>query len=183
MLKSVSLLMSLLMAAAPAGAAVYRCSHAGGPVRYSDRPCGKGSVRIHMDSTHANTGHAAGEELKDTRATQSAPGPVPDVQVHIQNNINNTVPPVEKAPVPIKKTSRGMPFSTFRRLEEGMSEGQVLAVAGKPDRTTIDARNTRDGFIQKSWYYVSTGYNAFVTRIRFINGSVARLERTPIMSR
>ena len=104
----------------------------------------------------------------------------------MQLNINNrnsvqVQSPPEKPKQSARHRDRGLPFNVYRRLETGMSEGQVLAIAGPPDRETVDSRNTADGVTQKSFYYISSGYNAFVTRIEFVNGVVSRIERTPVL--
>lgn len=177
MLRSIAFFVSLpaaLLACASASAAVYRCSPPGGPVRYSDRPCGKGAERMNLDS--APFSEPTGSQPA-SKPAEKAPG----VQVNIHNTVNNTMPGSAAAPAAGPAAPRGLPFSIYRRLETGMSEGQVLALAGPPDQETTDAVNTADGIFEKSFYYYSKGYNAFVTRIRFENGRVVSMERTPIL--
>ncbi len=69
---------------------------------------------------------------------------------------------------------RGMDFDVFIRLQYGMSEGELLLRAGRPDHEGLD------GFrhdIVKSYYYFPTVANPFTTVVKLRGGRIASLER------
>lgn len=68
---------------------------------------------------------------------------------------------------------RGMAFEVYIRLEHGITEGDLLLRAGKPDHQSID--NVREGL--KSFYYFPTSVNPFLTTITLRSGRVVNIER------
>ena len=69
---------------------------------------------------------------------------------------------------------RGLPFNIFMHLEQGMSEGELLLRAGKPDmQSTENMRND----IVKTYYYFPTSSDPWITTIRLSGGRIASLER------
>jgi hypothetical protein len=68
---------------------------------------------------------------------------------------------------------RGMAFDVYIRLELGMTEGELVLRAGKPDHQTVD--NPREGL--KSYYYFPTVSNPFLTTISLRSGRIANIER------
>jgi len=175
-------LAALLLAAVAVnagGQTIYRCEGPGGTPTFSDHRCGPDAVEVRHLPPMNTSAPSAGEQ----GSTPSPSGGTPQVQLNVNNsNTVNVEPQGEGANAGANQPqprSNGLPFDVYRRLETGMSEGQVLAIAGPPDHETIDSQNTADGVIRKSYYYFSSGYNAFVTRIQFVNGEVRSIERTP----
>lgn len=77
-------------------------------------------------------------------------------------------------PMPGAMAVRGMDFDVFIRLQYGMSEGELLLRAGRPDHEGVD------GFrhdIAKSYYYFPTVANPFTTVVTLRGGRIASLER------
>ena len=68
---------------------------------------------------------------------------------------------------------RGMAFDVYIRLELGMTEGELVLRAGKPDHQAVD--NPREGL--KSYYYFPTVSNPFLTTISLRSGRIANIER------
>ena len=68
---------------------------------------------------------------------------------------------------------RGMPFEVFIRLEHGMTEGELVLRAGKPDHQSFD--NLREGL--KTLHYYPTPANPFLTTVSLRSGRVANIER------
>lgn len=173
-------LLALLAAFACAAASaqtIYRCKAADGTLIFSDHRCGPNAHRM----TNLPPPRPPSAPSSGKKKSQAAG---PRVQLNINNRNSVQVQPPPRRPHRSERHhDRGLPFDVYRRLETGMSEGQVLAIAGPPDRETVDSRNTADGVTQKSFYYISSGYNAFVTRIEFVNGVVSRIERTPVLGR
>lgn len=166
MLKSIGIL-TLALSLPVAAAELYRCALPGGEILYTDQEC-------------EGQGESLGK-LPDPPPPQSntpAPSEGGSTNIELNNNINIDTEP-EIADEPVRDDGpNGLPFHLFRRLERGMSEVEVIAIAGPPEREIVDAVNTDLGITDKSFYYVQEGYNANITRIRFRNGNVRSLERT-----
>jgi len=69
---------------------------------------------------------------------------------------------------------RGMDFGVYMHLRRGMTEGEVLLRAGKPDQETVEGGRN---FVVKSLYYYPTLSDPFITVITLRGGRVAELER------
>ncbi len=76
--------------------------------------------------------------------------------------------------VPAQNDVRGMPFEIFIRLQQGMSEGELLLRAGKPDSQAVE--NMRNDIV-KTYYYFPTSSDPWITTIRLEGGRIAALER------
>ena len=68
--------------------------------------------------------------------------------------------------------ARGMDFSVFTRLQRGMTEGELLQRAGKPDHVSLDSFE-----IQKTYYYYPTPGNPYTTAVTLRSGRIFELER------
>lgn len=68
---------------------------------------------------------------------------------------------------------RGMAFDVYIRLEYGMTEGELVLRAGKPDHHALD--NIREGL--KSYYYYPTSANPFLTTVTLRSGRIINIER------
>lgn len=79
------------------------------------------------------------------------------------------VPVVEAAEEP----PRGMAFEVYIRLEHGMTEGDLLLRAGKPDHRSNDG--IREGL--KTFYYYPTSVNPHLTTITLRSGRIVNIER------
>lgn len=82
-------------------------------------------------------------------------------------------PPAASAP-PAGAAVRGMDFDTFIRLQRGMTEGELLIRAGKPDHETIDAFRHE---VVKTYYYFPTAANPYTTVVTLRGGRIVHLER------
>jgi hypothetical protein len=80
-------------------------------------------------------------------------------------------PAVAAAEVP----ARGMGFDTYIRLQRGMSEGELILRAGKPDHESVE--NFRHDIV-KSYYYYPTLSDPFITVVTVRGGRIANIERT-----
>lgn len=72
-----------------------------------------------------------------------------------------------------EETPRGMAFDVYIRLEHGMTEGELVLRAGKPDHHALD--NIREGL--KSYYYYPTSANPFLTTVTLRSGRIINIER------
>jgi hypothetical protein len=68
---------------------------------------------------------------------------------------------------------RGMAFEVYIRLEHGMTEGDLLLRAGKPDHRSDD--NRRESL--KTFYYHPTPANPHLTTITLQSGRIVNIER------
>ncbi len=69
---------------------------------------------------------------------------------------------------------RGLPFEVFIRLQQGMSEGELILRTGKPDARSVDSMRND---IVKTYYYFPTSSDPWITTIRLEGGRIASLER------
>ncbi|MEO8006534.1 MAG: hypothetical protein ABI771_16580 [Betaproteobacteria bacterium] len=72
-------------------------------------------------------------------------------------------------------SARGMEFDVYMRLQEGMSEGELLTRAGPPDFQTV-ATASQDGF-SKLYVYLPTAANPFTTTVTVSGGTIADVKR------
>lgn len=83
--------------------------------------------------------------------------------------------PAAQPPAPAPAPARGMDFDTFIRLQVGMSEGELMLRAGKPDHESVE--NFRNNVI-KSLYYYPTAANPYITTVTLNGGRITNIERT-----
>ncbi|MCW5575190.1 MAG: hypothetical protein KIT13_03755 [Burkholderiales bacterium] len=77
------------------------------------------------------------------------------------------------AAVAAESAPQGMAFDVYIRLEHGMTEGELVLRAGKPDHHAVD--NLREGL--KSYYYFPTTANPFLTTVSLRAGRIVNIER------
>jgi len=78
------------------------------------------------------------------------------------------------APLPGSASVRGMEFDVFIRLQSGMTEGELLLRAGRPDYEGLE--NLWHDIV-KSYYYFPTVANPYTTVVTLRGGRIANLER------
>jgi len=66
---------------------------------------------------------------------------------------------------------RGLDFRSYISLYRGMSEGELVTIAGAPDMVFSDV------FADKRYTYLSTPANPFITTIGVVGGRVNHIER------
>ena len=87
-------------------------------------------------------------------------------------------PPRVAAPEPPRYAApavHGMDFDTFIRLQRGMTEGELLLRAGKPDQVSVE---NFQSFIVKSYYYYPTSGDPYITVVTVRGGRIDNIERT-----
>jgi len=83
-------------------------------------------------------------------------------------------PQVAATPVSAAAPVRGMEFDVFIRLQRGMTEGELLLRAGRPDHEGVE--NFRHDIV-KSYYYFPTVANPYTTVVTLRGGRIANLDR------
>ncbi len=78
------------------------------------------------------------------------------------------------APSPAAAPVRGMDFDTFIRLQRGMTEGELLLRAGRPDHESVE--NLRHDIV-RTFYYFPTVANPFTTVVTLRGGRIADVDR------
>jgi hypothetical protein len=76
-------------------------------------------------------------------------------------------------PAPTLPSVRGMDFDTYIRLQRGMTEGELLVRAGRPDYESVDNLVDYD----RSLYYFPTVANPFTTVVKLRSGRIAYIQR------
>jgi hypothetical protein len=159
------LLACLLVLAAPAHAQVYRWLDDRGAVHYSNtEPPPSVKARkldidarpgpAAVDTQECHTVRCQGERMEDRQARRD----VLDAQL--------TAERVALAPPAV----RGLEFRKYISLQRGMSEGEVLAIAGPPDLQSRDRAFDR-------LTYMPTVADPFVTTITLMRGRISEMER------
>lgn len=149
------------VAPTPQAAEIYRWVDERGVTQYGEKPPANRPAKA-VDGRPAAASVDADGKLVE--APKPAPRP-PSV----------AAPPPPVAAVPADVPVRGMEFSTFIYLQRGMSEGEVLLRAGKPDFESIE--NFRH-YVVKSLYYYPTIANPYITVVTVRGGRVANIDRT-----
>jgi hypothetical protein len=176
----------MLLAAAPALAQVHRWVDDKGTVHYSDSPppAGVKSTTIDIDlkpapppapDVNCASVRCQGERLDERIARREEA----ERQAAAERNAAN--PPV-----------RGLEFRRYISIERGMSEGQLLGIAGQPDFVTDQGLASVPGTVQagrrtrtsstmavavRTYTYLPTPADPFITTITLAGGRVSEIER------
>ena len=81
---------------------------------------------------------------------------------------------VAVAPPPAVMPVRGMDFDVYIRLQRGMTEGELLLRAGRPDFESLDGFGAG---IVKSYYYFPTTSNPYTSVVTLRGGRIFELDR------
>lgn len=76
--------------------------------------------------------------------------------------------------VPPAAPVRGMEFEVYIRLQRGMTEGELLLRAGKPDYESLE--NLRHNIV-RSFYYFPTVSNPYTTVVTLRGGRIHDMDR------
>jgi hypothetical protein len=83
--------------------------------------------------------------------------------------------PASDAQAPTAPGPRGLEFGVFVQLQRGMTEGELLQRAGKPDHVTLESFE-----IQKTYYYFPTPGNPYTSAVTLSSGRISEIERIRI---
>lgn len=144
----------------PLSAQAYKWVDERGVTNYGEKPPANRPARA-VDTQPGGTLESGSLQQKkfeaDMRSNASAASP--------------PAPAVAAVEVPV----RGMGFDTYIRLQRGMSEGELILRAGKPDHESVE--NFRHDIV-KSYYYYPTLSDPFITVVTLRGGRIANIERT-----
>ena len=71
----------------------------------------------------------------------------------------------------------GLDFNTYLSIQRDMSEGEVLATAGRPD-SVADLGSTADQLSIRAYSYLPTREQPYATTVTFLGGRVSSVERS-----
>ena len=160
------LLLVLLVGATSASAQVYRWVDEKGRVTYSNSapPAGVKSTVVDADAK-------AVAPSPDTLEcyTLRCQGERMEQRIARREELDNRLAAERAAATP--PPPRGLDFRNYLSLYRGMSEGELLTVAGAPDFISSDV------FADKRYTYFPTPANPFTTTVSVIGGRVNHIER------
>lgn len=151
-----------IVAGTCAGAEAYRWVDERGVVNYGERPPEERRAQP-VDTRPGGTIETGGRY--DVKAADRQPLRILEPQVP------QVV--VVPAPPPAGPPVRGMEFDTYIRLQRGMTEGELLVRAGRPDYEAVDNLYDYD----RTFYYFPTVGNPFTTVVRLRSGYIVSLDR------
>src|SRR5437660_1720308 len=155
----------LALVAASASAQVYRWVDKSGTVNYSNEPppAGAKASELPIDAKpgppsvqpqDCYTVRCQGERMEDRLARRD------DAEAQAQAERAAVTPP----------RARGLEFRKYIAIQRGMSEGEMLGIAGPPDLAFRD-------FTSHTYTYLPIPGEPFTTTITVISGRVHEIER------
>jgi hypothetical protein len=111
---------------------------------------------------------------RPARAVDTSPGAIIETTGQFDKQLppDRALRPPAEAPMAIAPGPRGMEFSIFAQLQRGMTEGELLQRAGKPDHLSLETFD-----IQKTYYYFPTPGNPYTTAVTLRRGRISDIER------
>lgn len=160
------LLLALLACATSASAQVYRWVDEKGRVNYSNSapPAGVKSTVVDADAKAV----APSPDTQDCY-TLRCQGERMEQRIARREELENRLAAERAAAAP--PPPRGLDFRNYLSLYRGMSEGELLTVAGAPDFLSSDV------FADKRYTYFPTPANPFTTTVSIVGGRVNHIER------
>jgi hypothetical protein len=186
------ILIVLLAASANASAQIYRWVDAQGRVNFSNSapPQGIQATVVDANATQAPAPSAAAADDQDCH-TIRCQGVRLEERQRKRDAEEAKLGAARLAAAP--RPARGLEFRKYISLQQGMSEGELLGVAGEPDlvanqgvaiaapATVQVNRNistaAREGLVMKTYTYLPTSSDPFTTTITLVGGRISDLDR------
>jgi hypothetical protein len=160
------ILLSLLATTNGAWAQVYRWVDEKGTVNYSNAAPPKG-VRATVVDPDAKAGPPSPESLECY--TVRCQGERMERRLAQREELETRLAAERAAAAPPRP--RGLDFRSYISLHRGMSEGELITIAGAPDLLFSDV------FASKNYTYLPTSGDPFTTTITVIGGRINHIER------
>ena len=156
----------MLLAATTASAQVYRWVDEKGTVHYSNAkpPAGVKATVVDHD---AKAGPPSPESLECY--TVRCQGERMERRLAQREELETRLAAERAAAAPPRP--RGLDFRSYISLSRGMSEGELLTIAGAPDLLFSDV------FASRNYTYLPTAADPFTTTITVIGGRINNIER------
>jgi len=155
-----------LLAAASAQAQVYRWVDEKGTVHYSNATPPPG-VRAMLIDPAAKAGPPSPESLECY--TVRCQGERMEQRLARREELETRLAAERAAAAP--KPPRGLDFRNYISLQRGMSEGELVTIAGVPDLLFWDALSV------KTYTYLPTVADPFTTTVTLIRGRISEIDR------
>ena len=156
----------LLLCAPPVSAQVYRWVDAKGTVHYSNASPPSGVKATVVDpSAKAGPPSAESQECHTVRCQ----GERMEERLARREVLETRLAAERAAAAPPRP--RGLDFRDYISLYRGMTEGEMLVIAGTPDLVFSDV------FADKRYTYLPTSADPFVTTVSVVAGRVNGIER------
>jgi hypothetical protein len=156
----------LLIGAAPVSAQVYRWIDEKGTVHYSNAKPPAG-VKVTVVDLDAKAGPPSPESLECY--TVRCQGERMERRLAQREELETRLAAERAAAAPPRP--RGLDFRSYISLHRGMSEGELITIAGAPDLLFSDV------FASKNYTYLPTSGDPFTTTITVIGGRINHIER------
>jgi len=162
-----ALLLSVVMLALPVtalGAGAWKWVDEKGVTQYSDTapPSSKNAQPVDT-RPYGASGGCSTCDWRAIERTERAAAPAPTASA-------------PATPLIVAQSSaRGMDYNVYLRLKTGMDEGELFNRAGAPDRESVE--NFREDIV-KSFYYMPTQANPFITTVKLRGGKIVSIDRT-----
>jgi hypothetical protein len=158
--------LSLMLASAIASAQVYRWVDAKGTVTYSNEkpPVDANAKMLNIDAK-------AGPASPDTLDCYTVRCQGERLEQRLARREELLAQDVALRTAATPKPWNGLEFRKYISIQRGMTEGEMLGIAGAPDLAV------RDGWSVRTYTYMPTVGDPFTTTISIVNGRVSGLER------
>jgi len=170
--RTAPLALALLLAAGAAHAQIYRWVDQNGRVQYSTEKPPEG-VQATVVDPDAKAGPATSENTECH--TIRCQGEALETRQRLRDAEEAKAAEQRAASAP--KQPRGLDFRDYVRIQRGMSEGELLGIAGPADLVSDQGFAGPDVQRKIAWTYLPTPGDPFTTTITLIGGRVAELER------
>ena len=181
-------LAALVLVSAPAAAQIYRWIDQNGIVHFSNVKPPKSVAVTVIDESSREAGpspesaecytiRCQGERMEERQRRQE------ESEARIRAERASAQP----------RPNRGLEFRRYISIQRGMTEGELLGIAGEPDLradqgvaiaapTTVQVgRNlsaaARAGLVMKTYTYLPTSADPFTTTVTLVGGRVSEVER------
>jgi Domain of unknown function (DUF4124) len=156
----------LLLSASSAAAQMYRWVDERGTVHYSNEapPPGVSAAKVDIDAD-------ARVPVSETAECYTAQCEAQrlDQRIARRQQIEARVAAERSAPAPRK--ARGLEARAYAAISRGMTENELLEIAGEPDLLLWDSRTV------KTYTYYPTDTEPYATTVTLLNGRVTETER------
>jgi hypothetical protein len=166
------LLLALLLSCGAAEAQIYRWVDQNGKVQYSNVKPPKGVQATVVDadakegppapqSTECYTVRCQGERMEERQRKRDA----------------EEAKASQERAAAAPKAPRGLDFRNYVRIQRGMSEGELLTIAGEPDFVSDQGFAGPGAQRMATWTFLPTPGDPFTTTITLVGGRVSDTER------
>ncbi len=156
----------LLLSASFATAQMYRWVDERGTVHYSNEapPPGVNAAKVDIDAD-------ARVPVSETAECYTAQCEAQRLDQRIARRQQIEARVAAERSAPAARKARGLEARTYAALSRGMSENELLEIAGEPDLLLWDSRTV------KTYTYYPTDTEPYATTVTLLNGRVTEIER------